>query len=83
MTLDKVMHDYLNGIPLAAFLVGTVLAYLNVFPDGMLYKVLTLLLSGAVTGVAGLITSRIARNILKQIHKRRLLPSILKDEDDD
>lgn len=83
MSMEKVMHDYLNGIPITAFFLGTVLAYLNVIPDGMLYKVLTLLLSGAVTGVAGLITSRITRNILKRIHKRRLLPSILKGEDDE
>lgn len=83
MTMEKAMHDYLHGIPLVAFLLGTVLAYFNVVPDGMLYKVLTLLMSGAVTGVAGLVASRIARNVLRHIHRRRLLPSILRDDDDD
>lgn len=81
---DKAMFHQESGVapPIAAVL-GMLLAYMEFLPDGLFVKILTLLMTGALTGAAGLVTQRILRNLFKRFHKRRLLPSILKDESDD
>lgn len=65
-----------------AFVTGMLLTIIGALPSNLLAQILTLIVSGALSGTAGFLAQRLLKNLLHRAKQRKIRLGLLDDPDD-